>query len=48
MHAQLHTCHVNYDSCHTVLYYFRSYESTEVLPYESMEVRKYFRTSVPS
>jgi len=47
MHAQLHTCHVN-SMIVVILYYFRSYESTEVLPYESMEVRKYFRTSVPS
>ena len=49
MHAQLHTCHVNYDSCHTLLFpELRKYGSTKVLPYESMEVRKYFRTSVPS
>ena len=59
MHAQLHTCHINYDSCHTLLFpelrkygsratSVRKYGSTKVLQYESMEVRKYFRTSVPS
>ena len=32
MHAQLHTCNVN-SMIVVILYYFRSYESTEVLPY---------------
>jgi hypothetical protein len=49
MHAQLHTCHVNYDIV-VILYYFRSYESTFVqllygstfvLPYESSSCSVY-------
>ena len=47
MHAQLHTCHVNYDSCHTLLFpELRKYGSTSVRKYGSTKVLPYFRTIV--
>ena len=49
MHAQLHTCHVNYDSCHTLQLLFpelRKYGSTSVRKYGSTKVLPYFRTIV--